>query len=1476
MSSPAAKLEMANMSVSVAPKDGGSEEDKALLADSAGRSGTPGHLRCCHCCTRQWHRRRVSLYWVEKFWLVVRLWQLFGLIWAFSRAWPLPFTLRNDTRWVVLFNADIVSYFTYIEDNDVLPTFRGSVFGVYPGYWMIAVGWAGAPIVLALLAWVMVRYARRACSANTRPAEDLFKDIGLNLALLIHLPLILNLSHAYVCSSHPVYTDGLRLSVDPQWACFSWQHLALMGGCAPTMLFFLVLFPLWMWKHVNERLVFRSKHQHERYLRWKEAEYVFFLSAEWRREKMWLFTSFRRPWLHPFDRCFWLISTGGLVAAYTYLRFSTAAQTDVLFGVLAIWSLWHLISKAYRCGTSHLLALCVYVGLSILAFWGVMRAHNLKSSLVVDTAWSSAVEGICLGVMACCGAAALIIPLYPGFGWPRGIISDGNGPASSAFAGSATTRVLMSKPNDVNNDVSVDEEQGNDGDDGQRGDSNGLHLLPGFLTAAELRSAKLRTTMRSLSTKLGSAFGQQQQQSARNKKAAGKHYEKEKDHISGGGNNTARSIFDRKTASVTPAGPSLMQLEQKSPAPLRNSSDGSTNGSKASSQAFPLPSPSFARGAARIHPVPPLMAFSHGGGGSREATSSSLEPSSQRGGGGNSSSRRREDPNEEGEQEGKDEDDLLDALLAAREAEYENEERKAVERRVDGLIQSRSNAAPVAASDPVGPGVEPTAGPSISASSSSGLRGRSNAANSAAAKKKQLNDDGGDHDHLALAIRSISSHKHKVRADSDAAGSANGSALGMGNNNGEDDSKNNPSSIISFDGGHIKTSNHDPLSIAEVAALEAIWVSLIKAARSCILKAKVTPSEIVDVPLLRAHARTLKREWKRAALCGHILAWSLEEATDDCMRVADEAIKRSTVITTITRVKLQQKAGSKTAQPANNSSKNEEGEGGRIISKQVRTDVKQASSGGVLEGISHAFNVLAHGPLETIEKTACYSVFPNCCGFGRDTLRLLKERMDAHDSYFILANPKRSKIAFKLFVLATLMGPKHATSVKRLRIRGINDSYFVEPALLAAALQRAQATKGTVDMVKLADECERLLGRNNGNTDGGGVGSSSGYVSSLGIAAVSALAMSPVNNNTAATPLSPTFTPFSPAGSSAATAAASTAPTTPSVAATAAIAIAQANAGTRHIASAADAEAEEDRLLEEGYASIPSAYRDVDPDTEIPLCLNNASTLSEVVDVVLPGRMRAEVKHWLARMRRIAAATRNASGGGGLVPKPSFFGSSSARANKQQQETALSIVGRSDAILLAQEREPPQFDEVPGDAVIALETKKILFSVYQRLGEVISKERSAASPSPSLPALLRMKAKAAGWMMQLYPKEAATGLVMSSSARTIRDDEDLPSYFTLMEPITPQLIRRLLSEADTAERRYQESPRGAAAASTQTSSSASRRAVVTGSGITGGSAAATVTAGSWRVSAATDLSTSQTAAAAAKWNQQQLQQQKGK
>ena len=120
-----------------------------------------------------------------------------------------------------------------------------------------------------------------------------------------------------------------------------------------------------------------------RYLLWKEMEYEYGLSFDWLHEHMWLLSSFTRRRVHQY--AVWLLSQGFLIAVYTWARSSPQLQADLYFVVSLAWLAAQVAVPTFRVPTSNALVLVTTTCMALNTWFSVMRAHGMKSAVVVDS-----------------------------------------------------------------------------------------------------------------------------------------------------------------------------------------------------------------------------------------------------------------------------------------------------------------------------------------------------------------------------------------------------------------------------------------------------------------------------------------------------------------------------------------------------------------------------------------------------------------------------------------------------------------------------------------------------------------------------------------------------------------------------------------------------------------------------------------------------------------------------------------------------------------------------------------------------------------------------------------------------------------------------------------------------------------------------------------------------------------------------------
>ena len=257
-------------------------------------------------------------------------------------------------------------------------------------------------------------------------------------AQILYVPACLAFSRLFPCETLLAgeFAGQSRLSVDPSFECGGAAHVLAIIVFTPFLVVWLLGVPAGIAYHVSSSLVFppSKPHRHERFLRWKESEYAFGITLDWRREHMWMFSSFRRRWWHPYNRAIWYSIMGVNIMLFTVLRSSPALQASLFFLVIFCWTMRMILLPAYRVGTSSALAFIVWAAASFNSIYSVVRANGVVSALTIDSEYFAFMRGVNLFLFTL-AVIVLAVAASPAFTWPRGMVGGHQWRSLSGFSG---------------------------------------------------------------------------------------------------------------------------------------------------------------------------------------------------------------------------------------------------------------------------------------------------------------------------------------------------------------------------------------------------------------------------------------------------------------------------------------------------------------------------------------------------------------------------------------------------------------------------------------------------------------------------------------------------------------------------------------------------------------------------------------------------------------------------------------------------------------------------------------------------------------------------------------------------------------------------------------------------------------------------------------------------------------------------------
>jgi hypothetical protein len=378
-------------------------------------------------------RRSPSLYWAEKLTSVLVILQVSGLL---LRAVVWPAQWRITLRWAVLLNVDLERFAALGS----ISTGQGLSPLPVSATLATALLWASSPWLALLARHLFLRAAFKA-QQPLAPARRRVDGLLLSLALPLHIPCTLAIAALYSLflpaapgrlplaseAAAADVLDGDGIDGVPAGIFFiaGWRSdvLVLAILCLPSALVVTLLYPVALLRMAGAHILHASPRRHELALRRMEAEWAARVGDAWGEDAGWLVCSFRRGWGHPYTIGLWCLTAAALSWTAAVGGARPDAQGDVFFILMAAWSMWVGFTAAFRCRSTGWVAAPLLASVATTAFFGVMRAHEFRTELVVDTRLYESLVGINLAGAAASGTALCVAALGGGR-WPRHLLSQ--------------------------------------------------------------------------------------------------------------------------------------------------------------------------------------------------------------------------------------------------------------------------------------------------------------------------------------------------------------------------------------------------------------------------------------------------------------------------------------------------------------------------------------------------------------------------------------------------------------------------------------------------------------------------------------------------------------------------------------------------------------------------------------------------------------------------------------------------------------------------------------------------------------------------------------------------------------------------------------------------------------------------------------------------------------------------------------------
>jgi hypothetical protein len=234
------------------------------------------------------------------------------------------------------------------------------------------------PVVILVCVAVSRRITRQYGKRNDVYEADIDYWV-LFIMQVLYMPVCLAVARLYYCE------NGV-LSVDPSNSCMEGQHLIMsVLGLVCTLPLFIGL-PVYIYKCINDVVIFDMAADHEKRLQAWELEEIFELDTFWSRSQMWLMSSFTRP--GAYFRFNILVFKSYTLFVFLFFRFNAMIQA-AMFWIGTVYVFYVTIKLfPFRVRSSNLIAV-VFVGLLLInSTFALCNSFGVENSVMVASVQS--------------------------------------------------------------------------------------------------------------------------------------------------------------------------------------------------------------------------------------------------------------------------------------------------------------------------------------------------------------------------------------------------------------------------------------------------------------------------------------------------------------------------------------------------------------------------------------------------------------------------------------------------------------------------------------------------------------------------------------------------------------------------------------------------------------------------------------------------------------------------------------------------------------------------------------------------------------------------------------------------------------------------------------------------------------------------------------------------------------------------------
>jgi hypothetical protein len=354
--------------------------------------------------SEQFQHHGISLWVSDSVLMLVEHIQIFAVFLVMSERWSWPLDWIRETSFVLLINLDIWEFWKINKD-----IYDGASEAYVPSkdmfsYETYVIVWTVLTLVFCTGYIAMYRYLMYKRPLYLLLYLTRMKRVLSIVAQVVCIPVGLVVVRLLQC--RPKVTDPFAanseqseivLNVQNDIKCWSGSHL-IYGF--ETLGWFLLLiaallflvYPLYLW-HITKGEVFtHSSSQHEGYLQLKEAEYLKGLDIVWAVEQFFLFSSYRRPWVHYQSIMYFLrfsvIFTYGI--SLNYQVYPIAIVTITMF----LLALVMMVIRPFRVNAFNVMKILSLLCNSLNALIGLLLEMEVESAILIYPTIKYALLGI--------------------------------------------------------------------------------------------------------------------------------------------------------------------------------------------------------------------------------------------------------------------------------------------------------------------------------------------------------------------------------------------------------------------------------------------------------------------------------------------------------------------------------------------------------------------------------------------------------------------------------------------------------------------------------------------------------------------------------------------------------------------------------------------------------------------------------------------------------------------------------------------------------------------------------------------------------------------------------------------------------------------------------------------------------------------------------------------------------------------------